>query len=77
MRTEYVCTAATAGCAYLHTRQIFTATRHHAEYLHGLLQEVGLASSIIYGAMDMEARKVITIIKLVYNVHYQILYIYA
>jgi superfamily II DNA/RNA helicase len=43
----------------MYTKQIFTATRHHAEYLHGLLQEVGLASSIIYGAMDMEARKVI------------------
>lgn len=38
--------------------QVFTATRHHAEFLQLLVREVGLDSSIIYGAMDQEARKV-------------------
>lgn len=36
---------------------IFTATRHHAELLHALLIESNMKSSIIYGAMDQEARK--------------------
>jgi ATP-dependent RNA helicase DDX54/DBP10 len=35
---------------------VFTATRHHAEYLHHLLGEVGIQSSIVYGAMDQQAR---------------------
>ncbi|KAG5182404.1 P-loop containing nucleoside triphosphate hydrolase protein [Tribonema minus] len=36
---------------------IFTATRHHAEYLHALIGATGVESSIIYGTMDQEARK--------------------
>ncbi|CAN0110985.1 unnamed protein product, partial [Phaeothamnion confervicola] len=36
---------------------VFTATRHHAEFLHELLASVRLRSSVVYGAMDQEARK--------------------
>ncbi|CAM9456488.1 unnamed protein product, partial [Ectocarpus sp. 12 AP-2014] len=37
---------------------VFVATRHHAEFLHELLKEAGTASSVVYGAMDQEARSI-------------------
>lgn len=35
---------------------IFTATRHHSELVHALLQRVGVRSTLVYGSMDMDAR---------------------
>ncbi|CAM9214411.1 unnamed protein product, partial [Hapterophycus canaliculatus] len=37
---------------------VFVATRHHAEFLHELLREAGTLSSVVYGAMDQEARSI-------------------
>eukprot|EP00752_Nemacystus_decipiens_P002961 g2751.t1 len=37
---------------------VFVATRHHAEFLHELLREAGTMSSVVYGAMDQEARSI-------------------
>ncbi|CAM9169059.1 unnamed protein product, partial [Pylaiella littoralis] len=37
---------------------IFVATRHHAEFVHELLKEAGTMSSVVYGAMDQEARSI-------------------
>ncbi|CAM9318748.1 unnamed protein product [Ectocarpus sp. 13 AM-2016] len=37
---------------------VFVATRHHAEFLHELLKEAGTSSSVVYGAMDQEARSI-------------------
>ncbi|CAN0002461.1 unnamed protein product, partial [Ectocarpus fasciculatus] len=37
---------------------VFVATRHHAEFLHELLKEAGTTSSVVYGAMDQEARSI-------------------
>ncbi len=35
---------------------IFTATRHHSEYVHALLQHIGRTSTVVYGTMDQETR---------------------
>jgi ATP-dependent RNA helicase DDX54/DBP10 len=35
---------------------IFTATKHHVEYLHELLLAVGIPNSYIYGALNQSAR---------------------
>ncbi|KAI9681063.1 MAG: ATP-dependent RNA helicase dbp10 [Bathelium mastoideum] len=36
---------------------IFTATKHHVEYLSTMLQSVGFGVSFIYGTLDQSARK--------------------
>ncbi|KAJ1417432.1 P-loop containing nucleoside triphosphate hydrolase protein, partial [Ochromonadaceae sp. CCMP2298] len=35
---------------------VFTATRHHSELLHALLEHIHVSSTIVYGSMDQEAR---------------------
>ena len=35
---------------------IFTATRHHSEFLHSLFNRVGISSTVVYGSMDQDAR---------------------
>ncbi|OTB08173.1 hypothetical protein M426DRAFT_202095 [Hypoxylon sp. CI-4A] len=40
-----------------HSTIIFTATKHHVEYLQSLLNEAGFAVSYVYGALDQTARK--------------------
>lgn len=35
---------------------IFTATRHHSEFLHMLFQQIGVSSTVVYGTMDQDAR---------------------
>lgn len=37
---------------------LFTATRHHVEFLHGLLTREGIESVPVYGTMDQTARKI-------------------
>ncbi|KYK59281.1 ATP-dependent RNA helicase dbp10 [Drechmeria coniospora] len=37
---------------------IFTATKHHVEYLANLLQHAGFAVSYVYGALDQLARRI-------------------
>lgn len=37
---------------------IFSATRHHVEYLHGLLTACGYSSVPVYGQLDPAARKI-------------------
>ena len=37
---------------------IFVATKHHVEYLQTLLTDAGIKNTYIYGALDMEARKI-------------------
>jgi ATP-dependent RNA helicase DDX54/DBP10 len=37
---------------------IFVATKHHVEYLQTLLTDAGITNTYIYGALDMEARKI-------------------
>lgn len=41
-----------------HQTLIFTATKHHVEYLHNLLTTAGYAVSHIYGALDQAARSI-------------------
>lgn len=41
-----------------HSTIIFTATKHHVEYLAHLLRHAGFAVSYAYGALDQTARKV-------------------
>ncbi|PRP76488.1 DEAD (Asp-Glu-Ala-Asp) box polypeptide 54 [Planoprotostelium fungivorum] len=36
---------------------VFVSTRHHCEYLHDLLELKDMKSMVIYGSMDMTARK--------------------
>ena len=36
---------------------IFCATRHHVEYITTLLQSIDIPATMIYGTMDLEARK--------------------
>ncbi|KAI1386427.1 ATP-dependent RNA helicase DBP10 [Hypoxylon trugodes] len=40
-----------------HSTIIFTATKHHVEYLQSLLRESGFAVSYVYGSLDQTARK--------------------
>ncbi|KAI2637134.1 ATP-dependent RNA helicase DBP10 [Hypomontagnella submonticulosa] len=40
-----------------HSTIIFTATKHHVEYLQSLLNEAGFAVSYVYGSLDQTARK--------------------
>eukprot|EP01041_Mallomonas_annulata_P001134 gene1134-2196_t len=35
---------------------IFTATRHHSEFLHALFEIIGVSSTLVYGTMDHEQR---------------------
>jgi ATP-dependent RNA helicase DDX54/DBP10 len=35
---------------------VFTATKHHSEYVHALFQKLGVTSTIVYGTMDQDAR---------------------
>jgi ATP-dependent RNA helicase DDX54/DBP10 len=37
---------------------IFAATKHHVEYIHGILLKCGFSSTYIYGSLDQAARKV-------------------
>jgi ATP-dependent RNA helicase DDX54/DBP10 len=41
-----------------HSTIIFTATKHHVEYLAHLLRHAGFAVSYIYGSLDQTARKI-------------------
>ncbi|KAI1103121.1 ATP-dependent RNA helicase DBP10 [Jackrogersella minutella] len=40
-----------------HSTIIFTATKHHVEYIQSLLNESGFAVSYVYGSLDQTARK--------------------
>lgn len=35
---------------------IFTATKHHSEFIHRLLDKIGVRSTLVYGTMDQESR---------------------
>ena len=35
---------------------VFTATRHHSEFVHALFQRIGVTSTLVYGSMDQDAR---------------------
>eukprot|EP00755_Sulcionema_specki_P004095 Sspe_Gene.29230::Locus_13750_Transcript_1_1_Confidence_1.000_Length_2543::g.29230::m.29230/K14808/DDX54, DBP10; ATP-dependent RNA helicase DDX54/DBP10 len=37
---------------------VFAPTKHHAEYIHQLLDYIGLDHSVIHGSMDQEARTI-------------------
>ena len=37
---------------------VFAATKHHVDYLYGLLCEAGFATSYAYGSLDQTARKI-------------------
>ncbi len=39
-----------------HMTIVFTATRHHSEYVHSLFQMIGVSSTIVYGTMDQDLR---------------------
>ncbi|KAH6659367.1 P-loop containing nucleoside triphosphate hydrolase protein [Truncatella angustata] len=39
-----------------HSTIVFTATKHHVEYLQALLNQAGYAVSYVYGALDQTAR---------------------
>lgn len=41
-----------------HSTVIFTATKHHVEYLANALKALGYATSYVYGSLDQTARKV-------------------
>lgn len=41
-----------------HSTIVFTATKHHVEYLANLLKQLGYAVSYVYGALDQTARKI-------------------
>lgn len=36
---------------------VFTATKHHSEFIHALLNKVGVTSTVVYGSMDQDARE--------------------
>lgn len=40
-----------------HSTIVFTATKHHVEYLANLLREAGFATSHVYGSLDQTARR--------------------
>lgn len=35
---------------------IFTATKHHSEFIHSFFHVIGIRSTLVYGSMDQEAR---------------------
>lgn len=35
---------------------VFTATRHHSEFVHSLFNHIGVTSTLVYGTMDQDAR---------------------
>jgi ATP-dependent RNA helicase DDX54/DBP10 len=35
---------------------IFTATKHHSEFIHYLFEKIGASSALVYGSMDQDAR---------------------
>ena len=39
-----------------HQTIVFTATRHHSEFLHLLFERIGISSTVVYGSMDQVAR---------------------
>lgn len=41
-----------------HSTIIFTATKHHVEYLANVLQQAGFAVSHVYGSLDQTARRI-------------------
>ena len=41
-----------------HSTIVFTATKHHVEYLAAILREAGFAVSYAYGSLDQTARKI-------------------
>ncbi|AEO66812.1 uncharacterized protein THITE_2115255 [Thermothielavioides terrestris NRRL 8126] len=41
-----------------HSTIIFTATKHHVEYLSNLLRHAGFSVSYVYGSLDQTARKI-------------------
>ncbi|KAH8433412.1 ATP-dependent RNA helicase DBP10 [Aspergillus melleus] len=41
-----------------HSTIIFAATKHHVDFLYGLLREAGFATSYAYGSLDQTARKI-------------------
>lgn len=41
-----------------HSTIVFTATKHHVEYLATLLREAGFAVSHVYGSLDQTARRI-------------------
>ncbi|EPE10142.1 atp-dependent rna helicase dbp10 [Ophiostoma piceae UAMH 11346] len=41
-----------------HSTIVFTATKHHVEYLAAILREAGFAVSFAYGSLDQTARKI-------------------
>ncbi|KAF2460760.1 ATP-dependent RNA helicase dbp10 [Lineolata rhizophorae] len=41
-----------------HSTIIFTATKHHVEYVRSFLQTAGYAVSYVYGSLDQTARKI-------------------
>ncbi|ROT41810.1 DEAD/DEAH box helicase [Sodiomyces alkalinus F11] len=43
-----------------HSTIVFAATKHHVEYLAGLLRQAGFAVSYVYGSLDQEARRINT-----------------
>ncbi|PTB45578.1 hypothetical protein M441DRAFT_185022 [Trichoderma asperellum CBS 433.97] len=47
-----------AGKPTEHSTIIFTATKHHVEYLYNLLQQAGFATSHVYGSLDQTARRI-------------------
>lgn len=52
---------AVLGCPIdctIHPQIIFTATRHHVEFLNELLTHSGVTPSVVYGTMDQTARKI-------------------
>nr|WNZ75280.1 ATP-dependent RNA helicase dbp10 [Trichoderma harzianum] len=47
-----------AGKPTQHSTIIFTATKHHVEYLYNLLKSAGFATSHVYGSLDQTARRI-------------------
>ncbi|KAF6831157.1 ATP-dependent rna helicase dbp10 [Colletotrichum musicola] len=43
-----------------HSTIVFTATKHHVEYLAHVLMKAGYAVSYVYGSLDQEARRINT-----------------
>lgn len=37
---------------------LFTATRHHVEYLYNMLSKEGIGCACVFGSMDQTARKI-------------------